>query len=183
MHPCLSPLPLNDVSDLLDGGKQLGKVLRSVGSPGGRRADLQLTKTALQLIDGFSERKLVAHLLDGLDEAHAELGEVLPGLQHGTVAPGLLRDPSDRGSQNIGAVQDHLTRDARVGESLRRLARFPQRTASRYERNEVRSRVSGSRSHSRKLSTRSSRRGFSGRNFRGVFSQFLGTFLGKTSLA
>lgn len=126
MHPSFSPLPLNDVSDLLDGGKQLGKVLRSVGSPGGRRADLQLAKTALQLIDGFSECELVAHLLDRLDEAHAKLGEVLPGLQHGTMAPGLLRDPSDRSSQDICAVQDHLARDAGVGESFRRLARFPQ---------------------------------------------------------
>lgn len=84
-------LPLNNITDLFDRRQQLTEVLLRVGAPGGGGADLQLSETALQLVDGFTEGELVPHLLYGVDVAHAVLGQVFTGLQHGAVAARLLR--------------------------------------------------------------------------------------------
>lgn len=60
------PLPLDNVTNLLDRGKELGKVLWCAGAPGGCRANLQLPQAVLQLVDGLTECKLVPHLLYGV---------------------------------------------------------------------------------------------------------------------
>lgn len=73
-------LPLNNVTDLFDRGQQLAEVLLRVGAPCGSRADLQLAEAVLQLVDGLAEGELVPHLLDGVNVAHAVLGQVLASL-------------------------------------------------------------------------------------------------------
>lgn len=113
-----SLLPLHDVADLLDGAQQLREVLRSVCGAGGRGADLQLAQAALQLIDGFAESKLVPHLLDGLHVADAVLGQIFPRLQDSAVAAGLLGDTCNGGTQELRALQQHVSSDGGAGESL-----------------------------------------------------------------
>lgn len=88
--PLYTALPLNNVTDLFNRGQQLGKVLLRVSAPCGGGTDLKLTQTSLEVVDGLSKGELVSHLLDGVDVAHAVLGQVLPGLQHATVAACLL---------------------------------------------------------------------------------------------
>ena len=101
-------LPLNNVTDLFDRGQQLAEVLLCVGAPCGGGADLQLAQAALELVDGLAEGKLVPHLLYGVYVAHAVLGQVLAGLQHGAVATRLLRVAANGGAEQLRAFQHHL---------------------------------------------------------------------------
>lgn len=103
-------LPLNNVTDLFDRGQQLAEVLLGIATPCGGGADLQLTQAALKLVDSLAEGKLVPHLLDGVDVAHAVLRQVLAGLQHSTVATRLLRVAANGCAKQLGALQHHLTR-------------------------------------------------------------------------
>lgn len=111
-------LPLNNVTDLLDRGQQLAEVRLHVGAARGGGTDLKLAQAALQLGDGLSEGELVPHLLDGVDVAHAVLGQVLAGLQHAAVAARLLGHAGDGGAQQLGSLQDRLTRHGRIGRAL-----------------------------------------------------------------
>lgn len=67
------PLPLDNVTDLFDRGQQLAEVLLHVGAPCGSGADLKITQDVIKLVDGLTKGKLVPHLLDGVNVAHAVL--------------------------------------------------------------------------------------------------------------